>query len=328
LLRIYLDQNKWIDLARAATGHLNGVKFVEALAAARAAVESGAATFPLDIYRYLETGRRGNKQSRIELADFMFELSRQQTMARPHILLPTELDKTLKYRFGRPAFPRPNDVFGVGMTHIFAGEVTPPAFDPKRLPSGKEFTSDEQLAALDRAYNRVVEEEMLRMGPDAARKAGFDPSDRELDDRFVSYEESIASEIRSRNLRGDMLELAVRASDLGGIRSAVTEALERIGMTWDGFTDGISPAQLMGFMGSLPTRYVTNVMRAAKLRQSEQRWERNDFNDIAALPVAAVYCDVVVTEKQWVHHLNQGGVDVRFATTLLSDTAKLADLLG
>jgi hypothetical protein len=59
VLRIYLDQNKWVDLARAATGHPLGERFTDALAVFRAAVASGTASFPLDMYRYWETGKRG-----------------------------------------------------------------------------------------------------------------------------------------------------------------------------------------------------------------------------------------------------------------------------
>jgi hypothetical protein len=65
----------------------------------------------------------------------------------------------------------------------------------------------------------------------------------------------------------------------------------------EGFVAGALPGQLVTFIDDLPTRYVINVMRSAKLRQNEQKWERNDFNDIADLPVAAVYCDVVLTRE-------------------------------
>lgn len=47
MLRVYLDQNKWVDLARAATGHRDGVRFVDALAMCRASAAAGAASFPL-----------------------------------------------------------------------------------------------------------------------------------------------------------------------------------------------------------------------------------------------------------------------------------------
>lgn len=41
MLRVYLDQNKGIDLARAATGHPAGARYTEALDTARTAVGGG-----------------------------------------------------------------------------------------------------------------------------------------------------------------------------------------------------------------------------------------------------------------------------------------------
>lgn len=97
VLRVYLDQNKWIDLARAATGHPLGARFVDALVAARAAVAAEEASFPLDLYRYQETGKRRDDRSRRALADLM-DLSRQHTVARSHHLLPAEIDWALPSR--------------------------------------------------------------------------------------------------------------------------------------------------------------------------------------------------------------------------------------
>ncbi|GAB2817929.1 hypothetical protein GCM10027022_04900 [Alpinimonas psychrophila] len=48
------------------------------------------------------------------------------------------------------------------------------------------------------------------------------------------------------------------------------------------------PTEVVRFIDDLLTWYVTNVMRSAKLRQTQQKWEPNGFNDIVALPVAAV----------------------------------------
>jgi hypothetical protein len=324
---VYLDQNKWLDLARAATGHRLGARFVDALAAARAATATGTASFPIDIYRYLETGKRGDDRSRIDVADLMFELSQQHTMARSNALLPTEIDQALKRRFGRPEQPRQHQVFGVGLSHITAGAVTHPPFDPSKLPATGKTLSPHELLKVEQIYNDLVGRELLRMGPDPVREAGFDPSNTELAQCFVDYENSIAAAIHDQGLSGALLELAVRASDLGGIQGPVSEALNRIGMTWDAFIVQAGPSELREFVDDLPTRNVTNLMRSAKLRQTEQKWELNDFNDLAALPVAAVYCDVVVTEKQWVHWLRQGDVDKRYKTKLLSDTAGLVDVL-
>lgn len=327
MLHVYLDQNKWVDLARAAKGHRHGARFVDALASARAAAASGSASFPLDVYRYMETGKRRDDRSRIDVADLMFELSKQHTMVRPDALLPAEIDQALNRRFGRTDQPRHVPVFGSGLQHITAGAVTWPSFDRNVLPDSFVEKAPSRVAEIEQIYNDLVGRELLRLGPEALRKAGFDPSDSDLAQQFIDRENLIADAIRGKKLSGGLVDLAVRASDLGSIRAAVTEALEHIGMTWKDFIEPMSPSEVVQFIDDLPTRYVTNVMRSAKLRQTQQKWEPNDFNDLAALPVAAVYCDVVVTEKQWVHRLRKGRVEQRYNTTLLTDTAALGDLL-
>ena len=324
-MRIYLDENKWIDLARAATGHPLGQRYADTLTAARAAVSAGTASFPLDIFRYWETSKRGNHRSRNDVVDAMRELSQQSTMELPLGILDAELDRALQRRFGRPKHPRQQQVFGSGLRHITEGRMTWPTPDYSALIDGGT-----SLAAGQRwpdALTEGIEDHLLRAGPDSFRAAGFDPASYDHGKRFVDFENGVAASIAEHGLTGDAIDQAVRAADLGDIRPALVAALERIGVTWDGFITTATVSDLMGFMDDLPTRYVTNVMRSAKHRQTEQKWEPNDFMDILALPVAAVHCDVVVTEKQWVHRLRQGKVDQRYNTILLNDTASLQEVL-
>lgn len=327
MLRIYLDQNKWIDLARAATGHDLGERFGDALAVSRAAVASGAAAFPLDMYRYWETGKRGNGQSRNDVAHLMHELSRQRTMAVPFGVLDQELDFALHRRFGRPEHPRLQQVFGIGMRHIGEGRLDWPNLDLSALPDGGASVPAGLRSQLEDAVIQFVEREVLRAGPDTFRASGFDHGASDHGQRFVDFENLVAATITHHGLTGDAIDQAVRGADFGDIRPAVIDALGRIGMTYDEFMKGMTVGELMSFMDDLPTRYVTNVMRSAKHRQRQQKWEPNDFIDIVALPVAAVYCDVVVTEKQWAHRMRQGKVEQRYNTILLSDVADLTDVL-
>ncbi|WP_341998898.1 hypothetical protein MRBLWH7_000529 [Microbacterium sp. LWH7-1.2] len=328
MLRVYLDQNKWIDLARAATGHSSGARYVDALNAARAAAAAGTASFPLDMFRYAETGKRANERSRNDVADVMIELSRQHTMALGRDILPAEVDGALKVRYGRPGQPRQVEVFGVGARHVTKEGVTWPELDESKLRAAAGDIPERHYPEIQKIYTRLIEEQVLRAGPEVVRAAGLNPDTRHIDQQYVDYENMIGSEIRARGLAGDMIDLAVRASDLGDIRTAVTEALNRVGLTWEEFLEDLGPGGVVGFMDDLPIRYVTNVMRSAKLRQAEQKWELNDFNDILALPVAAVYCDVVVTEAQWEHRLTQGKIEARYGTKVLRSVADLADILA
>jgi len=327
VLRIYLDQNKWIDLARAATGHPLGERFGNALALARVGVASGVVSFPLDMYRYWETGKRSNSRSRNEVVDVMRELSRQHTMALPFGVLDEELDLALQRRSGRPAHPRRQQVFGVGMRHISEGRMKWPEFDLSALPDGGASVPGGLQARLQQAVTESIEEHLLRAGPDTLHAAGFDHAASDHGQRFVDVENTLAAAIAQYGLNGDDIEQAVRGADFIDIRPALVEALERIGVTYDQFVSNSTVIDLMNFMDDLPTRYVTNVMRSAKHRQTQQKWELNDFIDIVALPVAAVYCDVVITEKQWVHRMRQGKVDQQYDTVLLNDTADLVKVL-
>lgn len=327
MLRIYLDQNKWVDLARAATGHHHGQRFTDALAMCRASVATGTLSFPLDMYRYWETSKRGNDRSRNDVVDVMRELSRQHTMAVPFGVLDQELDLALQRRFGRPEHPRMQQVFGVGIRHISEGRLDWPELDLGSLPDGGASVPPGLRAQFENAMTEVLEEELLRAGPDSFSAVGFSHAASDHGQRFVAFENGVAATIAQHGLTGDAIDQAVRGTDFGDIRPPLVDALARIGMTYDQFMENVTVREIMSFIDDLPTRYVTNVMRSAKHRQAQQKWEPNDFIDILALPVAAVYCDVVVTEKQWIHRLRQGKVDQRYNTILLDDVADLTAML-
>lgn len=326
MLRVYLDQNKWVDLARAATGHRLGARFEDALAMARAGVAAGTVSFPLDMYRYWETSKRQNDRSRDDVVNVMRELSRQHTMAVPLGVLDQELDLALQRRFGRPEHPRRQQVFGIGMRHISEGRLDWPELDLSALPDGGASVPAGLRAQLKATLDESIEEALLRAGPDTFRGVGFDTAS-DHGQKFVDFENLLAAEIAKHGLTGDAIDQVVRSADFGDIRPAVVDALGRLGMTYDEFIHSLTVGELMSFIDDLPTRYVTNVMRSAKHRQTQQKWEPNDFVDIVALPVAAVYCDVVITEKQWIHRLRQGEVDRRFNTILLNDVADLVGVL-
>lgn len=323
MLRVYLDQNKWVDLARAATGHQLGYRFRDALDICRAAAESGAASFPLDMYRYWETGKRSEDRSRNDVVDVMSELSRQHTMALPFGVLDQEIDVALRHRYGRPVEPRRQQVFGLGMEHIAGDRIEWPQPNLSTLPDGEAAAG--LRARLTEEIHGFVEDALLRAGPHTFQQVGFDHRASEHAERFVEFEREVAALIAEHGLTGDQVDVAVRGADFGDIRPALETALGRIGVAYDEFIDDAGVA-IVPFIDDLPTRYVTNVLRSAKHRQ-KQDWEPNDFVDVVALPVAAVYCDVVVTEKQWVHMMRGGRVDERYGTRLLSDTAGLVQVL-
>lgn len=320
MLRVYLDQNKWIDLARAATGNPKGERFRDALDMCRAASAAREASFPLDIYRYWETTKRADDMSRNQLVDTMLELSQGDTIVQTFPILDAEIDEALQCRFGVPTDIRTPRIFGKGVRHIANGEWQLPDFElPEETSPGVKF----QLRSV---LTEALEEALLRAGPKTHAHVGLNISQSDFGAQFVEYEASLASAIVQARAKGAKLYDIIRRSDLRDIRPAVARALLRARIDPDVFLS-LGEQGLIEFVDDLPSRYVTNVLRRAKHVQRQQPWERNDFIDIVALPVPVVYCDVVVTEKQWVHQLRMDKVEDRFSTQLLSDTAKLTEAL-
>jgi hypothetical protein len=57
-------------------------------------------------------------------------------------------------------------------------------------------------------------------------------------------------------------------------------------------------------------------------------WVANDLADFNTLSTALVFCDVVVTEKQWCDAVRRTDLQRKYGTTMLSDAAELVDVLG
>jgi len=328
VIRVYLDQNKWIDLTRAAKGRAGGERFRDVLDVARACVKAGDASFPLDISRYIETSKRGSWQSRQELVETMVELSRFHTIAPSFKILPAEIDAALHARFGRPNIPRTAQVFGRGVNHAIGGGLrTDGRFElPEKfvVPPGFRSQADAVL--------RSVLEYFMLVGP---------PPDMELSQEFydaraamtqdVSYsqgETDLAARLVEHGFaKQEKLNRAMHATELGDILRPVVEALLRAGINPDHFIDTLGREGLTTFVQDLPTRAVTTKLRKDKHAQGQQRWEPNDLNDIVSLPIAAVYCDIVVTEKQWVNRMQRAGVERRYDTKFLANLSELTEAL-
>src|SRR4051794_4566567 len=73
---IYLDLNKWIDLAHAETGTEKGKSYRCALEVAEQLVAKGRTLFPLSSAHFMEVAKIGNDEQRRTLSRLMVRLSR------------------------------------------------------------------------------------------------------------------------------------------------------------------------------------------------------------------------------------------------------------
>jgi hypothetical protein len=328
VLRVYLDQNKWLDLAWAAKGDPRGDRYADVLAAARACVEAGAVSFPLNVSRYIETSKRGRFDSRRDLALTMAALSRFHGIAPPRVLVPAEIDATLHARFGVPAHPRTPEVFGRGIEHAVGGGISTSGL--LRLSKGLVL-SPGQRAQADAVMQEALEHGLLLGAPPALAESAAHQAivGRMTQDRqFAEGQDVLAAKLAETKMgKRTRLDLALHAYELGDLLEPLTEALVRAGLDPKAFIESLLKEGLVDFVRSLPTRAVAVDLYRDKHAQRQQKWEPNDLLDLVGLPVAAVHCDVVVTERQWANRMRRAKIPQRHGTRVLNDLKDLTAVL-
>ena len=316
MVTVYLDQAKWIDLSRALHGHSEGSRFFEALDVARQSVSMGLVEFPLSTGHYIETWRAGDPARRRRLAQTMLELSLGRTLARPRDLCDNELDAVIS-RMEATDLPRvPWPALGWGFAHASGLK---PDLPREVLNLGLE---------LEHLSNRPV---------------GFDDygrGHREFGDLYRDGEQGLVAGRQRDSRSPELNEAVLAASAVLEIWENIEWALQRAGLPSEALgpigraRPDVSREQrgelliellpvARDFIADLPSRDAALRLRLERHRNPSNKWESNDMIDIAYLACAVVHCDVVVTEKQWVHELKRSGLLKQHSTQALHDVAEL-----
>lgn len=322
MLTVYLDQNKWIDLARAETGHPLGVPFVETLAALTWAVKEGRARFPLSAAHYYETGKQRDRRKRQELAATMMHLSGTLRLAPPHAIVPWEIRRALVTVLGLPQAIPDMAIYGEGAAHAFGRPTlrytAPTEWDDHALPPDVRME-------LQRSANPEYETLLLA----GATPEGV-PDDRRIvlndvksltDARFVEGQRNVAEAVRK--LGRHRLEEVMIASTFADIVDPLVRAGIELGVGLDELLDNMRP-----IVEAIPSRWVEMKLRHQRQANPQKAWHGNDLNDVTALAIAVPYCDVVVTERSWTSMLNVAKVPARFSHTVTASLRDVVDLLG
>ncbi len=313
--RIYLDQNKWIDLASADKGLAKGAAFDDALVLLRAAVSAGSISLPLSSAHYIETHNRRHWESRRDLAATMVDFSRMHTIAPPDALVPGQVDRALDQFFDTRATPRPLRPFGTGASHAFNRDI--PSY---RVPEPLVPLVADRWG-FERGANQLRELVLLAGLPpeDEAKIADYKPlSHLQVGEQYARDKQALRETRAAASWhKGERAKRVAKAQAFTDHLEVINEALELAGLSADVlYSGGIEG--MTKFLEAVPTIFASSELERLRHSASQKAWERQDLNDISALSVATVYCDIVVTERLWVDAAQRAGLDNRFGTFFLS----------
>lgn len=309
---IFLDQNKWIDLARVEAGVCLDAELIKLYDELVGAVESGLVIFPLTVSHILETSKRNDSASRGHVATVQARLSRGYVFRSRKARLLVEMRLAQQKLFGDKPFDFPNNwVIAPGFMQAF--EV----FD--------EMVASPEEAHCTRLINQRINPEELFLDymqnqDDESRRTGHVA--------FAAESSALVARIEQRRLmlNGESLDLRRRAYSAQLFfdhQDYVIHVLDSIGRTVDE-TKAKGADAVINFLRDVPTLNIEAEI-ASRLEAQPGALKENDIRDMLSFYTALPYATRIVGEKVFIALTKQANLDKKYGTSLHKS---LVSLLG
>jgi hypothetical protein len=317
-LIVYLDQNKWIDLARARTGRADGQKYQIVLEKISEVVRQDKAVFPLSWIHFVETRKKRDLKKRKELAEVMAEISQGIAIIPKSIIMNWELHRAIATSFGEISTPMPS-VFGYGMSMIFGRN-----FIEKEMNNQPHLKTD---YLVDRAISTLSDKEAtvsFLMGDDEDLNFKFVNGLKDINESFVARMEKSREQDRGDN--DDLQERVYLAVLTKELQPKLIALLGSHGKTMnDFFSLGLD--NVRKFFHDVPTLDVEIGLALSLNKHWDRKLKVNDTSDVAFASITIPYCDVVVTEVFLRTLATRRKIDKKYETVVISDLNDLLPIL-
>jgi uncharacterized protein YutD len=300
---IYLDLNKWIQLANAFYKE-NGKLFELAV---KCFNNQSDLIFPLSSSHIIEVRKRKNIQSRKKLADFMAGLSLATFIASNVTIRPYELELATCKMFGYESEPDTPKFLGKGI------------YFPFGLKNEHNIKSDEEFSH----HEMSVMQSPPIIAAFLKGKDAFEDLNTKGIKEHVLVQQTIAK--KEERIRNEMLDYskAVRyrfkaAEFMMRYEKEFNAVLEKYDLTVKDLDEN-QQALRESFFQSAPSFDVELELTTQRNNHYDRIVDPNDILDVDFLSRAIPYCDVVITEKFWVSLAKRKKLDVKYNTHITSD---------
>lgn len=314
---VYLDQNHWIDLARATTGSAQlaapkrqACEYLIELARAQ------QIRLPLSAGHVVETAKKGGRQ-RIDVASTMATLSRGWQMRSPLRIRAYELDRLM--RVGTDGRDQELDVFTLEPNAIWADRL----WSPQRPGPTHDLPSE--LAGLTARISWAAAFADVLLEP----KAEVSEAGLNVAELWASSFASLAQHMRGNPKAKQYARDLTRTRMVTDIQHDLAIAASKAGRTPEEFASWLRHDADVAFSTQPALSRVRELLHF-RLMNADDRWERNDLNDVFYLSAAAGYADIVVSERKTGNYLKRCESDVprgaKVCCTMEETVTALVDL--
>lgn len=269
-MNIYLDQNKWIELAQIYHGKNSDPKAIKLLEEIDKLVESGHCTFPLTAVHYMETARISNPGRKQRLGEVMWKYSAGKTAASYTAVIMHELSIALSKHFPQVK-PKKLTLIGKGISHAYDkpfDQMFPPALEDefeRSILTGESLFGDE-FSGFYGVENRK------------------------------KFQNHLATLQRIKELPPNKWEDCIHAIVLADIVKPLAAIQQKFGISEDDF-ETLGSEGMTQVINDMPSRKLDAHLHRQVLRNPNYNAKISDLEDWAGPAVASQYFDVVVCEK-------------------------------
>lgn len=293
-LLVYLDLNKWVDLAHAETGTEKGKQYETALKTADELVTAGRVIFPLSFAHLMEVSKIGKDEQRRTLARLMVRLSRGWFLPSAGSRLPDELRRAIAARFGK-AFRDPGRIV---LTRSLKAAIA----DPRLIDASGGF--DEALFQSPEFLEAFIA--AARTGPEF------------LDNWRTFADQHEAGRSLRWDTSRDVRKLAYCTLVTAGIHDRLVGVLAEFGLMLN-VLEFLGPDGCVALLERIPLLDVEINLHVERNEHRDRKIAPNDEIDLGFLALAIPYCHVVITEKFWASLVRRLKLDQKYQTLISCD---------
>ena len=311
---IYLDQNKWIELARAVKYPSDYPAQHRLLTIVSRELEAGRLILPLTAANIFETQKRNDPEQRRDLAILQATASQGLVFRGRHHRLEAELGDLLRSIHGHCPMLRATDWF---LSDMFLEAFVD--CDDECLSNA---VSEKAVGFVRRnpAYSLY---DYLMTTPEEVRITAVLNFSRGSDDLRQRIEK------RRRQHAGESLAMRRRIQSallLDNELDLILKLANRTGYHWRTASD-IGDKILRRIVEDVPMYYVEREL-ALRIEAQERPIEENDLRDMQSFCAVVPYADKVIAEKQFVNLALQAKLDRKYGTKFETDVLSLVGSLG
>lgn len=312
MMVVYLDQNKWVDVARVVQDPGAYPDLHRMLTRLAPAIERGDIVFPLSMSTLYETYKIGDPERRHRLAHVQISFSKGRVFRGRWARLNVEAAAVLRDATGLSGTAPPDywflsdvflEAFAEGADDGLGGLISPAAVDAIRQHPA-HF-----------AYDWIMDAD-----PDHRRQ---------VVQLFSAGARVLLEQLEARRARWMDLTLAMRKRAYGTTllldnQDQFLGVAVQVGLPWRSVAD-MGPKIAKALVRECPTLNAEREF-ACRLEVQSRTLTENDTRDMYAYTAAVPYADLVIGENQFINLARQGGLGRTYKTELSSDLLSLTSL--